>query len=73
MYSGFAARHFNKHNLQLPREVFDVIYGKFSGHALYIHNLLNRLYSYDRDVDEELVAYVAQQIISEQSICMRTC
>lgn len=66
-YADFATEHFSEHNLQLPREVFDVIYTKFDGHTWYIQNLLNRLYSYNRDVDEELVAYAVQQIVSEQS------
>ncbi len=66
-YADFAMEHFLEHNLQLPREIFDVIYDKFEGHTWYIQNLLNRLYSYNRDVDEELVAYAVQQIVSEQS------
>lgn len=66
-YAGFATGHFSGHKLRLPREIFDVIYDKFDGHTWYIQNLLNRLYSYNRDVDEELVAYTVQQIVSEQS------
>ena len=66
-YTGFATGHFSKHNLQLPREVFDVIYEKFDGHTWYIQTLLNRLYSYSWDADVELAAYAVQQIISEQS------
>ncbi len=66
-YADFATGHFSGHNLQLPREIFDAIYDKFDGHTWYIQNLLNRLYSYNRDVDEELVAYAVQQIVSEQS------
>ncbi len=66
-YADFAIEHFSEYNLQLPREVFDVIYDKFDGHTWYIQNLLNRLYSYNRDVDEELIAYAVQQIVFEQS------
>ncbi len=44
-----------------------MIYDKFDGHTWYIQNLLNRLYSYNRDVDEELIAYAVQQIVFEQS------
>lgn len=66
-YAGFATKHFSKCNLQLPREVFDIIYDKFDGHTWYIQNLLNRLYGYNRDADERPVAYATQQIISEQS------
>lgn len=66
-YADFATGHFSEHNLQLPCDVFDVIYDRFEGHTWYIQNLLNRLYGYNRDVDEELVAYAVQQIVSEQS------
>ena len=66
-YACFAAVHFAKHSVQLPREVFDVIYDKFDGHTWYIQCLLNRLYGYNRDVDIELVTYATEQIVSEQS------
>ncbi|WP_165157488.1 ATP-binding protein [Parabacteroides sp. ZJ-118] len=66
-YADFATGHFLEHNLQLPLEVFEAIYDKFEGHTWYIQNLLNRLYGYNRHVDEELVAYAVQQIVSEQS------
>lgn len=66
-YADFATGHFSGHSLQLPREVFDVIYDRFEGHTWYIQNLLNRLYGYNRDVDGVLVAYAVQQIVSEQS------
>lgn len=66
-YANFATAHFEKKNLQFPHEVFDTIYEKFDGHTWYIQNLLNRLYSYLRDADMELVAYALEQIISELS------
>ncbi len=66
-YADFATRHFLEHDLQLPREVFEAIYDKFEGHTWYIQNLLNRLYGYNRNVDDTLVEYAVQQIVAEQS------
>jgi AAA+ ATPase superfamily predicted ATPase len=66
-YADFAIHYFTRHNRQLSHEVFETIYDRFDGHTWYIQNILNRLYGYDRDVDEELVAYATEQIISEQS------
>lgn len=66
-YADFATEHFSGRNLQLPCKVFEAIYDKFEGHTWYIQNLLNRLYGYNRDVNEELVVDAVQQIVSEQS------
>ena len=66
-YARFATAHFSKQHTLLPQEVFDAIYDKFEGHTWYVQSLLNRLYSYNRDVDMELVGYAIEQIISEQS------
>ena len=66
-YAHFAMTHFAKHDIVLPEEVFNEIYERFDGHTWYIQNLLNRLYSYHRDVDMELVDYANRQIISELS------
>ena len=66
-YASFAIRHFAKHGVQLPREIFDTIYDKFDGHTWYIQCLLNRLYGYNQNVDKELVANATGQIVSEQS------
>ena len=66
-YAGFASELFLRHGVQLPREVFDLIYNRFDGHTWYIQNILNRLYSYNRDADDALVEYAVQQIVAEQS------
>lgn len=66
-YANFAIGHFAKHNLQLPREVFDAVYGRFGGHTWYIQNMLNRLYSYSKDVEMDSVTYAMEQIVAEQS------
>lgn len=64
-YFHFASNHLSDE--RLPRAVFDMIYDKFDGHTWYIQNVLNRLYSYNRNVDAELVEYAVGQIVSEQS------
>lgn len=66
-YAQFAMGHFASRNLNLPQEVFDAVYDRFSGHTWYVQNVLNRLYSYNIDVEMELVEYAVNQIISEQS------
>ncbi len=66
-YSRFAIGHFAINNTQLPQEIFNAIYDKFEGHTWYVQCLLNRLYGYNRDVDDELVVTATEQIISEQS------
>lgn len=66
-YARFAIGHFAKHNIPLPKKIFDTIYGKYDGHTWYIQTLLNRLYGYNRDVNMKLVAYATEQIISDYS------
>lgn len=66
-YSIFAIDLFAKNKTALPQSVFDEIYTKLSGHTWYMQCLLNRLYSYNHDVDNNLVRYAMEQIISEAS------
>ena len=66
-YADFAIRHFASNNTELPREIFDDIYGKFEGHTWYVQNILNRLYGYNRNITSELVASAITEIIAEQS------
>ena len=64
-YANFAIKHFAVHNVNLPQDVFNSIYEKYTGHTWYVQCILNRLYGYDRDVDMELVVYATEQILSE--------
>ncbi len=64
-YRDFAIKIFKNQNTKLPKEVFNTIYNKFDGHTWYIQNLLNRLYSYNCDIDNNLFNYANKQIISE--------
>ncbi len=66
-YADFAAGHFAAAGKLLTREVFAEIYDRYQGHTWYVQSMLNRLYGYGRDVDEQLVDYATEQIISEMS------
>ena len=66
-YSKFAVNHFAENGYNLPENIFKHIYDKYEGHTWYLQNLLNRLYSYGRNVDMEMVGYAVDQIISEFS------
>ena len=66
-YAHFAMNFFARQNMTLPETVFNSIYDRFEGHTWYIQNILNRLYSYNQDVDMDLVDYAINQIISESS------
>lgn len=66
-YAQFAIQFFEQRGLTLPREIFDSVYDKFEGHTWYIQSILNRLYGYGRDADQQLLTYAIQEIISEMS------
>ena len=66
-YAAFACNHFEKQGLYLPTEIFYKVYSLVDGHTWYVQNLLNRLYGYRQEVNDNLVTYAMQQIIAEQS------
>ena len=66
-YAAFACNHFEKKNLCLPKDIFYKVYDRVDGHTWYVQNLLNRLYGYRQEVNENLIAYAIEQIIAEQS------
>jgi AAA+ ATPase superfamily predicted ATPase len=66
-YARFAKERFANNNLQLPDDVFNAIYDKFEGHTWYMQCILNRLYSFNRDIDSELVETAVNQIITENA------
>lgn len=66
-YANFAIKHFSENNITLPKKIFDNIYDKYDGHTWYIQVMLNRLYGFHRDVNEELVNYAISEIISDYS------
>lgn len=66
-YANFAIKHFSEKNITLPKKIFDNIYDKYDGHTWYIQVMLNRLYGFHREVNEELVNYAISEIISDYS------
>lgn len=66
-YAMFACKHFKNKKLSLPKELFYKIYDRMEGHTWYVQNLLNRLYGYRQEVNEDIIAYAMEQIIAEQS------
>ena len=66
-YAKFAIMHFAHKDIKFPVEVFNYIYNQYDGHTWYMQYLLNRLYSYNWDVEMELVDCAQKQIILELS------
>lgn len=66
-YADFAIKHFSENNITLPKKIFDSIYDKYDGYTWYIQVMLNRLYGFHREVNEELVNYAISEIISDYS------
>lgn len=66
-YRNFAIGHFQSQGNTLPEEVFDNIYKRFGGHTWYIQCILNRLFGYNCDINEELVSSAISQIVNEFS------
>lgn len=64
-YYDFAFSWFNKHNLILGKDTFSGIYDEFEGHTWYIQALLNRLYGYAENPDQERVARAIREIVEE--------
>lgn len=64
-YAHFAETHFAQNGVTLPGDIFATIYDKYAGHTWYIQNILNRLYSYQRNVDNGLVTYATSHILEE--------
>jgi AAA+ ATPase superfamily predicted ATPase len=66
-YYNFAAERFEERHTALPQEVFNAMYDRFDGHTWYMQCMLNRLYGYNRDVDDELVNFTIKEITAESS------
>lgn len=66
-YSAFACGFFSAAGRELPESVFNEVYSRYEGHTWYVQYLLNRLYSYDRDINSELAAVAESQVIDELS------
>lgn len=71
-YFSFAESFFKKKGNRLPQSEFDVIYDRYEGHTWYVQSVLNRLYSFSKDVDDPLIEYALSQIMSEFSYSYET-
>lgn len=68
MYFLFAAEHFNKANITLSKTSFDTLYTLFEGHTWYMQAMLNRLYEYRRNIDDDTILFEAlYELIEENS------
>lgn len=64
-YYTFAALFFNKDNRHLDEKTFFRVYDEFEGHTWYIQSVLNRLYGFPDNPDQDKINYAIRNIISE--------
>ncbi|MBB3188405.1 AAA family ATPase [Microbacter margulisiae] len=67
-YYQFASFHFQKAGFTLSEACFDTVYTLFEGHTWYVQAVLNRLYEYRTNIDEqELVYYALHELLEENT------
>jgi len=67
-YFRFADTHFQKNGYSIKDECFDCIYSKFEGHTWYVQAVLNRLYEYRKNIDnQDIVYYAIQELLEENT------
>lgn len=67
-YFIFVKKHFDKKSLTIDSQCFDIIYDEFDGHTWYIQAILNRLFSFNKDINNPEQVFVAiNQLIEENS------
>ena len=64
-YYTFAALFFAKDDRHLDEKIFSQIYNEFEGHTWYIQSVLNRLYGFPDNPDQDKINYAIRNIISE--------
>ena len=67
LYYAFAKSFFEAKGIVLYKECFEYIYQKFDGHTWYIQSILNRLYSYNENVENNKLIDIAIREIIEES------
>lgn len=68
LYYQFAQYHFKKEGYVINETCFNMIYSFCEGHTWYVQSLLNRLYEYKRNIDdEELVHRALFELLEENS------
>ncbi len=66
-YYHFASDFFVQQGRTLDKQTFDYLYDEFSGHTWYIQVLLNRLYGYNQQIDNQLVNYAIDEVVAEST------
>lgn len=66
-YYQFASDFFVQQGRTLDKQTFDYLYDEFSGHTWYIQVLLNRLYGYNQQIDNQLVNYAIDEVVAEST------
>ncbi len=67
LYYIFANDFFEAKGFTLSKECFEYIYQKFDGHTWYIQSILNRLYSYNDNIEDNKIVDIAIKEIIEES------
>jgi len=67
-YFQFANAHFQNKKFTLSKECFAIIYSQFEGHTWYVQAVLNRLFEYQKNIDNtEIVFYAIQELLEENT------
>ncbi len=66
-YYAFAAGFFAGQDRELSEEVFNTIYDRYDGRVWYIQRILNKLWGYSGDIDNEAIDQAVDEIIAENS------
>jgi len=67
-YYQFASSHFHKAGFLLSEDSFTTIYTLFEGHTWYVQAILNRLYEYRENINnQEIVYYALNELLEENS------
>jgi DNA-binding transcriptional ArsR family regulator len=66
-YYQFAYSHFQKNGFTLSEENFEAVYTQFEGHTWYVQAVLNRLYEYRKNIDNQNIVYYAIQELLEEN------
>jgi len=66
-YYQFASDFFVQQGRIFDKQTFDYLYDEFGGHTWYIQVLLNRLYGYNQQIDNQLVNYAIDEVVAEST------
>lgn len=67
-YFQFANAHFQNNGFSLKEACFEFVYSQFEGHTWYIQAILNRLYEYRENIDnQDIVLYAIRELLEENT------